>query len=98
MSAFMMRSCPPNTLSLAKFMTPLPAKTAETRDDLLQRLAEGGAEVLAGQAIGDIGGEEADLVAAIIGLAFEFQAEEAVLRHQLDHRVGQLDLAAGAGV
>src|SRR5512145_2574578 len=94
----MMRSCTPKTLSLAKSITPLPSKSAEIRDDLLQRLAEGRAEVVASQSIGDIGGEKPDPVAAIIGLAVEFEAEEAVLRHQLDHRVGQLNLAAGAGM
>src|SRR5262249_17019812 len=60
--------------------------------------AERRTEILAGEAIGDVGGKEAHPVAAIIGLALEFEAEEALLRHQLDHRIGQLDLAAGSRI
>src|SRR5689334_13066033 len=98
----MIRSWTPKTLSLAKFIhlssRPYPLKPAEGGNDLLQRLTEGRTEVLAGKPVGDIGGKETHAIAAIIGLALEFEAEEAVLSHQLDHRVGQLDLAAGAGV
>src|SRR5690242_602431 len=44
--------------------------------------------------IGDIGAEEADLVAAIISAAGEFEAGEFLPPLQPDHRVGNLDLTA----
>ena len=53
-----------------------PVKPAVLRDDLFQRFLEGGAEVVAFQRIGDVGGEEADLVAAVIGGALVFHAPE----------------------
>src|SRR4029453_18740334 len=98
----MIRSWTPKTLSLAKFiplsLKPSPLKAAEAGKDLLQRLTEGRAEVLAGKAVCDIGRKKAPPIAAIIGLALEFEAKEAVFGHELDHRIGKLDLTAGAGV
>ena len=47
------------------------------------------------QAIDDIGGEKSQLVAAVIGRAFIGQAVEGLPRHQADHRIGDLDFAAG---
>src|ERR1700761_717373 len=46
---------------------------------------------------GDVGLQEADLVAAVIALAFEAVAVERLAADQLGHRIGELDLAAGAG-
>src|SRR5829696_10539946 len=47
------------------------------------------------QTIGDIGHEETNLVAAVIGGAAKFQPIKGLLVHELDHGVGDLDLAAG---
>src|SRR5438132_1505178 len=52
--------------------------------------------VLAGERIGHIGGEEADLRAAVEALAGELEAAEALRLGEPDHRVGELDLVAGA--
>src|SRR5579859_2737098 len=59
-----------------------------------------GRDVRTGETEGDVRFEEADLVAAIIALALEAQAVERLAAEELDHGVGQLDLAAGtaAGV
>src|SRR5687768_17766238 len=84
----------------------MPEKIAKTRkpswsskpahfiDDALELALEGERKIVAIEAIGDIGGEEADLVAAIIGPAGEFEAGEFLPRQQADHRIGDLDLAA----
>src|SRR5689334_5496117 len=63
---------------------------------LLDLGAERRREVGALQRIGDIGGEEADLGAAIEAAALELQAGERLSLGELDHRIGDLDLAAGA--
>src|SRR5215208_677267 len=47
------------------------------------------------QTIGDIGHEKTDLVAAVVSGAAKFQPEEGLLVHELDHGVGNLDLATG---
>src|SRR5215208_6104561 len=47
------------------------------------------------QTIGDIGHEKTDLVAAVVSGAAKFQPIEGLLVHELDHGVGNLDLAAG---
>ena len=60
----------------------------------LEGLTKRRSEIGSGQPIGDIGGEEADLVAAIIGRAREFERPEVLLGEQPDHRIGDLDLAA----
>ena len=51
-------------------------QSARVFDDALEFALEGGGKIVALEAIGDIGGEEADLVAAVIGRAVEFQAPE----------------------
>src|SRR5882724_8548562 len=67
---------------------------------LLQILPHHRAQVLtqigARHAEGDIGAEETGLGAAIVPLALEFDAIEALGFLKPDHRIGELDLAAGA--
>src|SRR5215813_264879 len=60
--------------------------------------AQFGRDVGTRERVGDVRGEKADLGTAVIALAFELQAIERLLLGELDHRVGQLDLAAGATV
>src|SRR5579862_7960137 len=70
----------------------------ELAQDLLDLGAEAGRNVRPRQRIGHIGGEEADLRAAVETAAFEFQAVERLRPRQLDHGVGELDFAAGAAL
>src|SRR5437588_3958330 len=65
-------------------------------EQLLDFLAERRRDVLARQRIGDVGGEEADLGAAVEAAAGKLQAIERLLLGELDHGVGDLDFAAGA--
>src|SRR5215470_19456656 len=58
-------------------------------------LAELGPEVSARERVGEVGGEEADLGAAVEALAVELQAIERLRLGELDHGVGELDLATG---
>ncbi len=80
----------------------LPARACGCSTELFSveltahRIAQGRREIGAIQSIGDIRRQEADLGAAIVALAFEFQAVERLLFRQRDHRVGELDFAAGA--
>ena len=67
-------------------------------EQLLQRRPECRRDVVARERIGDVGGEEADLRAAVEAAAFELQAVERLLLGEPDHRVGELDLAAGAAL
>src|SRR5262245_52678887 len=67
-------------------------------DDLLDLGAEARGDVFTRKRVGDIGGEEADLRAAIEAAALEFQAVEILRARQRDHRVRQLNFAAGAAV
>src|ERR1700730_12149854 len=53
-------------------------------------------QIGARHAEGDIGAEEAGLGAAIVPLALEFDAIEALGFLKPDHRIGELDLTAGA--
>ena len=62
-----------------------------------QLLAEFRRDVGALQRIGDIGGEESDLGAAVEAAALEFEAVERLRARQRHHGVGELDFAAGAG-
>ena len=64
-------------------------------DDFLQHLPKPRTEIVALQAIGNVGGEKTQLVAAVIGGAFIDQAMEGLPRHQPYHGVGNLNLAAG---
>src|SRR6202034_4253357 len=54
------------------------------------------AQVGAGEAERDVGAQEPGLRAAIVALALELNAVEALGFGKTDHRVGELDLAAGA--
>src|ERR1700749_4213783 len=60
--------------------------------------AEAVAQIGAGHAVGDVGAQEAGLGAAIVALALEFDAVEFLRFRQADHRVGELNLAAGAAL
>src|SRR6478672_9462238 len=62
----------------------------------LQLGAEFRRDVVAIERVGDVGGEESDLRAAVVGAPVELVAVERRGLHQRDHRVGELDLAAGA--
>src|SRR5262249_16996432 len=75
-----------------------PLRPIELVEDLLDLGAEAGRDVFARERVGDVGGEEADLGAAIEAAALEFQAVEILHARERDHRVGQLNFAAGAAV
>src|SRR5882724_1178977 len=62
----------------------------------LRLLAELGPEIWARERVGEVGGQEADLGAAVEALAFELHAVERLLAREPAHGVGELDLAAGA--
>src|SRR5215470_6856028 len=62
----------------------------------LRLLAKLRPQVGARERIGHVGGEEADLGAAVEALAFELDAVERLLARKPAHGVGELDLAAGA--
>src|SRR5215468_348843 len=53
-------------------------------------------DVVALKRVSDIGGEKTDLAAAIEAAAFEFEPVERLLAGEPDHRIGDLDFAAGA--
>src|SRR3977135_694999 len=74
----------------------LSAPSTSLLQILLHHRAQVLAQIGARHAKGDIGAEEAGLGAAIVPLALEFDAIEALRFGKPDHRVGELDLAAGA--
>src|SRR5260221_4278856 len=80
----------------------LPPQNGEEERTLAEQLLDLGAEcrreVGALQRVGDIGGEKADLGAAVETAALELQAVKRLGLGELDHRVGDLDLAAGAAL
>src|SRR5262249_57809000 len=53
-------------------------------------------DVVALQRICNIGGKKADLAAAIEAAAFELEPVKRLLAREPDHRIGDLDFAAGA--
>src|ERR1700737_4180457 len=55
-------------------------------------------DVGARERIGDVGGEETSLRAAVEASACELQSVERLRPGELDHGVGELDLAAGAAL
>ena len=55
-------------------------------------------DVVARERVGDVGGEEAELRAAVEGAALELEGVDRLRLEQPQHRVGHLDLAAGAGL
>src|SRR5262245_54807742 len=67
-------------------------------EEPLRLLAQLRRNVGTGKGIRNVGGEEADLGAAVIAVALEPQAVERLPLGELDHRIGKLDLAAGAPV
>src|SRR5262245_15466791 len=64
----------------------------------LRLLAQLRPQVGARRRISHVGGEKADLGAAVEALAVELEAIERLPLGELDHRVGELDLAAGASI
>src|SRR5438045_2964358 len=68
----------------------------------LQQLGELGPErgrqLLARQTVGDIRQQEADLRPAVVDRAVEAYGVERLAARQFDHRVGDLDLVAGAAL
>src|SRR5262249_4107259 len=65
-------------------------------EQVLEFGAERRPEVVARQPVGDVGGEEADLRAAVEAAALELEPVERLLLGEPDHGVGELDLAARA--
>ena len=78
---------------LSSVLRPLSSAFRQQRLDLGAELR---GDVVAGKRVGDIGGEEADLGAAVEGAALELESVERLLAREPDHRVSELDLAAGA--
>src|SRR6266481_8837097 len=74
----------------------LSAPSTSLLQILLHHRAQVLAQIGARHAEGDIGAEEAGLGAAIVPLALEFDAIEALGFLKPNHRIGELDLAAGA--
>src|SRR5882724_2008666 len=74
----------------------LSAPSTSLLQILLHHRAQVLAQIGARHAEGDIGAEEAGLGAAIVPLALEFDAIEALGFLKPAHRIGKLDLAAGA--
>src|ERR1700719_4010686 len=73
------RDWPRASISLAKILLHLGAQAV--------------AQVVARHAEGDIGTEETGFRAAIVPLALELDAVEALRFRKADHRIGELDLA-----
>src|SRR5437879_3972521 len=65
---------------------------------LLHLLAQTVAQIGARHGERDVGAEETRLRAAIMPLALELDAVEALHFRKADHRIGKLDLAAGAAL
>src|SRR5262245_4552602 len=64
----------------------------------LRFLAKLGPQVGARERIGHVGGEKADLGPAAEALPLELEAIERLPLGELDHRIGELDLTAGAAI
>ncbi len=67
-----------------------------TKPNDSQDLLEAGRDVVPVEGEGEIGGEEAEPRAAVVGPSVESHAVEGLGAGELDHAVGQLDLAARA--
>src|SRR5258708_4036846 len=65
---------------------------------LLHLPAQAVAQVRARHAEGDVGAQEAGLGAAVMPLALELDAVKTLGLGKSDHRIGELDLAAGAAL
>src|SRR3569623_1303591 len=66
-------------------------------EDALDLAAELLRQILAVETVGDVRGEKAYFRAAVVALAFELETVERLRLAQSEHRIGQLDFAAGAG-
>src|SRR5271165_1032980 len=64
--------------------------------ELAQFVPDAGAKVVPAEGEGDVGGEEPELRAAVVGVAVKLHAMELLLAGELNHSIGQLDFAAGA--
>jgi hypothetical protein len=71
------------------------AGRVSSADERLDLGAQRRRDIVAGQRIGDVGGEKADLAAAVEAAAVEFQPVERLPPGERNHRVGELDFAAG---
>src|SRR5690349_4229919 len=81
---------------LGAFAPPRNDSADSTPQQPLDLVAERRRDVGPRHRIRDVGGEEADLGAAVEALAVELHGVERLALGQRDHRVGDLDLAAGA--
>src|ERR1700726_5250493 len=75
-----------------------PALLPSLLQVVLHHRAQVVTQISARHAEGDVGAEEAGLGAAIVALAFELDAVETLGFCQPNHRIGELDLAAGAAL
>src|SRR6266850_135055 len=76
----------------------MPAPSTSLLQILLHLGAQAVAQVIARHGEGDVGAEETGFRAAIVPLALELDAVEALRFRKPDHRIGELDLAAGAAL
>src|SRR5258707_12971279 len=74
----------------------MPALSPSLLQILLHLGAQAIAKVVARHGEGDVGAEETGFRTAIVPLALELDAVEALRFRKPDHRIGELDLAAGA--
>src|SRR5262245_3992757 len=82
-----------------KSVQPRSVQTSDALPALqqpLRLLAEFRRNVGPRQRVGDVGGEEADLGAAVVARPLELEAVEGLPLGERDHGVGELNLAAGA--
>ena len=75
---------------------PAPQRASRSAQQRLGEGADDRTDIVACKREREIGLDIARLVAAIVALAIEGKAVERLVADQLRHRVGQLDLAAGA--
>src|SRR3954452_687033 len=87
-----------SSLSLLAMTTLGTARLTSLLQILLHLGAQAVAKFGARHAVGDVGAQEARLRAAIVPLALELHAVEFLRLGKADHRVGELDLAAGAAL
>src|SRR5579883_1973337 len=75
-----------------------PLAALEFGENLPDLGAKAGGDVVARQRVGHVGGEKTDLRAAVEAAARELEAVKRLGARQCDHRVGELNLAAGTAV
>src|SRR5258705_2496558 len=81
----------------SEYARAAPARSPFSQQPL-RLLAELGPEVWPRERVGEVGGQEADLGAAVEAPAFELHAVERLLAREPAHGVGELDLTAGAAL